>query len=245
MPKFSQTNRLLQVTTPLGADKLLVTAFNGHEQLSNLFTFDLSLIAENSTEIDFSQIVGKEITLKVATLGSGAENDWRYINGICSNFSEGDRNERFTSFSAEVVPKVWLLTRRAQSRIFQQQSVPDILKKVLEGINCDYQLRGDYQYREYCVQYRETDFNFASRLMEEEGIYYYFKHSDGNHQMIVADNTSKHPTVPGQSTVIYEELSGDVRTDMRVVAWEKIQDLRSGECTLWDHTFERPTNHLE
>ena len=81
--------------------------------------------------------------------------------------------------------------------------------------------------------------------MEEEGIYYYFKHSDGNHQMVVSDNTSKHPAVPGQSAVIYEELSADVRTDMRVIAWEKIQELRSGECTLWDHTFERPTNHLE
>src|ERR1700732_5376586 len=123
MPKFTQANRLLQVTTPLGADKLLVTAFSGNEQLSTLFAFDLSLIAENSTEIDFSQIVGKEITLKVATLGSGAENAWRYSNGFCSVLSEGARNEKFTSFPAEFVPEMGLLPRRAQSRIFQQQSV--------------------------------------------------------------------------------------------------------------------------
>ena len=119
MPQFSQANRLLQVTTPLGADTLLVTAFNGNEQISGLFCFEISLIADNSTQIDFSKIVGNEVTLKVATLkvatlGTGGDPNWRYINGICSNFSEGDRNERFTSFSAEVVPKVWLLTRRAR-----------------------------------------------------------------------------------------------------------------------------------
>jgi type VI secretion system secreted protein VgrG len=245
MPKFSQANRLLQVTTPLGADKLLVTGFSGHEQLSNLFTFDLSLIAENSTQIDFSQIVGKEITLKVATLSSGDENDWRYINGICSNFSEGDRNERFTSFSAEVVPTVWLLTRRAQSRIFQQKSVPDILKKVLEGFNCAYQLRGDYQYREYCVQYRETDFNFASRLMEEEGIYYYFKHSDGSHQMILADTPQSHETVPGLPSARYNVVRGGPKIGDQVFGWLKTQALRSAKYTLWDHSFEQPKQNLE
>src|SRR5271165_2585328 len=160
MPQFSQTNRLLQVTTPIAADALLVTSFHGTEQISNLFTFNVDLISENSTQVDFGKIVGGEITLKIATLGASGDTDWRYLNGICSNFSEGDRNERFTSFSAEVVPKVWLLTRRARSRIFQQMSVPDILKVVLQGFGCDYQLRGDYQYREFCVQYRETDFNF-------------------------------------------------------------------------------------
>ena len=137
MPQLSQANRLLQVTTPLEADTLLVTAFSGNEQISSLFSFDISLIAENSAQIDFSKIVGNEITLKV-TLRSEpvAIQNWRYISGICSNFSEGDRNERFTSFSAEVVPKVWLLTRRARSRVFQQKSVPDILKIVFDGFDC-------------------------------------------------------------------------------------------------------------
>src|ERR1700722_5760246 len=145
MLDFTQTNRLLQITTPLGKDDLLVTGFSGAEQISTLFTFDLALVAQNSTTIDFSKIVGNDITLKIAILGTDGSTDWRYLNGICSNFSEGDRNERFTVFTAEVVPKVWLLTRRAQSRIFQQKSVSDILKQVLSGFDCAFQLHGQYE----------------------------------------------------------------------------------------------------
>ena len=178
---LSQKNRALQVTTPLGEDKLLVTGFRGSEQISHLSSFELDLIADNSTTVDFSHLVGKEMTLAVATPGQDSETEWRYVNGICASFSEADRNEQFTSYSAEVVPKVWLLTRRARSRIFQQKSVPDILKEVLQGFDCDYKLQGKYEPREYCVQYRETDFNFASRLMEDEGIFYFFEHSKSGH----------------------------------------------------------------
>jgi type VI secretion system secreted protein VgrG len=245
MPQFSQTNRLLQITTPLGADDLLVTAFKGTEQISNLFSFDITLIADNSTQVDFSKIVGGEITLKVATLGADTENDWRYVNGICSNFSEGDRNQRFTSFSAEVVPKVWLLTRQARSRIFQQKSVPDIIKAVFQGFDCDYQLRGDYQYREYSVQYRETDFNYASRLMEEEGIYYYFKHSDGSHKMIIADTPQSHETVPGRPSARYDVVKGGPQIGDHIFGWQKTQALRASKYTLWDHSFEQPKQNLE
>ena len=172
MVEYSQSARPLQVDTPLGKDTLLVTGFRGSEQLSSLFSFQLSLIAENSTVIDFSKLIGHDITLSVATMGEAGDTDWRYLNGICARFAQGNRNEEFTSYYAEVVPKVWLLTRQFRSRIFQQKSVTDILKEVLKGFDCDFQLNGKYEPREYCVQYRETDFDFASRLMEEEGIFF-------------------------------------------------------------------------
>src|SRR5437588_127803 len=82
----------------------------------------------------------------------------------------------------------WLLTKRAQSRIFQHQSVPDILKKVLTGVDVAYEIQGTFEPRDYCVQYRETDFHFASRLMEEEGIYYFFKHTANGHKMVLANS---------------------------------------------------------
>jgi uncharacterized protein involved in type VI secretion and phage assembly len=104
-----------------------------------------------------------DVTLKIATPGKGTDQEWRYINGLCACFSQGDRNTTFTDHHAEIVPRVWLLTRQIQSRIFQQKSVPNILKAVFEGFDCDYQLHGRYEPREYCVQYRETDFDFASR----------------------------------------------------------------------------------
>src|SRR5690348_6970079 len=181
MTSLSPANRPLQVTTPLGKNVLLATGFRGHEELSTLFSFELDLIAENATQVDFSKLVGSELTLKVVTPSDSGEPQWRYFSGICACFSQGDRNERFTAFSAEIVPRLWLLTRQAQSRIFQQRSVPDILKAVFEGLECDYQLHGRYEPREYCVQYQETDFDFASRLMEEEGIYYFFKHNESGH----------------------------------------------------------------
>jgi type VI secretion system secreted protein VgrG len=245
MPTYTQTNRPLQVTTPLGDNVLLVTGFRGSEQLSALFSFELTLIAENSTTIDFSKLVGNGIALSVATLGEGGATEWRYINGICARFSQGNRNEEFTSYYAEVVPQVWLLTRRFQSRIFQQKSVPDILKKVLQGFDCDFQLRGQYEPREYCVQYRETDFDFASRLMEEEGIFYFFKHTDSGHTMIIADGSVAHIEVPGLTEAKYDVVEGGSSQGDHIFEWRKTQALRSAKYSLWDHTFQQPTQNLE
>jgi type VI secretion system secreted protein VgrG len=245
MPTFTQANRVLQVTTPLGDDKLLVTGFRGNEALSSLFYFEMDLIAENSTQVDFSQLVGKEITLKIATPGKGSDPEWRYIDGICAAFSQGDRNNRFTRFSAEVVPKVWLLSQQSQSRIFQLKSVPDILKAVLTGFDCDWKLQGHYEPREYCVQYRETDFDFASRLMEEEGIYYFFHHSERGHKMVIADTPQGHADVPGLTTVRYGMVEGGHRLADHIFGWRKIQSLRTAKYTLWDHNFQQPTQNLE
>jgi len=245
MPTFTQSNRALQVTTPLGADALLVTGFRGTETLSALFLFQIDLIAENSTQVDFSKLVGKEITLKVSTPGSGSDTEWRYVDGICASFSQSDRNVRFTNFTAEVVPKAWLLTQQSQSRIFQQKSVPDILKAVLTGIDCDWKLQGHYEPREYCVQYRESDFDFASRLMEEEGIFYFFDHSESGHKMVVGDTPQAHDEVPGLTTVRYGMIEGGPRKADHIYEWRKIQSLRTAKYTLWDHNFQQPTQNLE
>ncbi len=242
---LSQTNRLLQVTTPLGDDTLVVTGFRGTERISQLFTFELNLVADNSTTVDFSQLVGKDITLAIATPGQGGETDWRYVNGICHSFSEGDRNQQFTSYFADVVPKVWLLTRLARSRIFQQKSVPDILKTVFQGFDCAYKLQGHYEPREYCVQYRESDFNFASRLMEDEGIFYFFEHDKGTHKMVIADTPQAHTDVPGLTTVRYQMMEGGARTADHVYQWRKTQAVRASKYTLRDHSFQQPTQNLE
>lgn len=241
MSSYTQTDRPLKITTPLGPDILLLRGFQGHEEISHLFGFHVDMVADQKDEVRFDQIIGQSVTVEMRLL----DDSKRYFNGIVNRFSQGARDENFVHFRADIVPKLWLLSKKVRSRVFQHLTVLEILKQVLLGFDISYDITGTYYQRDYVVQYRESDFDFASRLMEEEGIYYFFKHSDGNHQMIVSDNTSKHPTVPGQSTAIYEEVFAEVRTDMRVIAWEKIQELRSGECTLWDHTFELPTNHLE
>lgn len=241
MASYSQTDRPLKITTPLGPDILLLRGFKGHEEMSRLFGFHVDMVADTKDDVRFDQIIGQSVTVEMRLM----DDTKRYFNGIVNRFSQGGRDEIFNHFRADIVPKFWLLSKKVRSRVFQHLTVPDILKQVLVGFDISYDITGTYYQRDYVVQYRESDFDFASRLMEEEGIYYFFKHTDGNHQMMVSDNTSKHPAVPGQSTAIYEELSADVRTDMRVIAWEKTQELRSGECTLWDHTFQLPANHLE
>jgi type VI secretion system secreted protein VgrG len=241
MASYTQADRPLKITTPLGEDVLLLTGIQGHEEISRLFDFEVSLLADLEKDVTFDKIIGQSVTVEMR-MQDGSK---RYFNGIVKRFSQGRRDENFLHFRAQVVPKFWLLTKKVRSRIFQHLTTPDILRQVLTGLNVSYEFSSTYYPRDFCVQYRESDFDFASRLMEEEGIYYFFKHTDGDHQMLVTDIPNKHPAVAGQTSAIYEEVTGEFRQDMRVTSWEKTQDLRSGEYTLWDHCFELPTNHLE
>ena len=238
---YQQANRLLTVTTPLGADKLLMIGLFGTEAISELFQIQLEVMATNETEVPFDQLLGKKVTARIMAPGGNR----RYLSGICNRVVQGGRDPIFTYYRLEIVPELWFLTRKTQSRIFQQKSVPDILKQVFQGLSVSTQLRGQYQARDYCVQYRETDFNFASRLMEEEGIYYFFKHSESSHTMVVADTPDAHPDVPFDSVATYAPLDITNIFEERITSWEKQQDLRSMKVTLWDHTFELPHQHLE
>lgn len=242
MGLYTQQDRHLSVTTPLGTDVLMLRGFTGTEAVSKLFRFELDVIAEAGTVVPFEKLLGQKITFNLA-LDGGVD---RPFNGICSRVSEGAAGLTFTPYTLEVVPQVWFLTRVAQSRIFQQVSVPDILKTVFGGLDVDFQLTGEYASRDYCVQYRETDFHFASRLMEEEGIFYFFKHDVNSHTLVVADNPQAHPVQPNLGTVEYEtsEAQDHSRGD-RITVWKKSQELRSGKFTLWDHCFELPHKHLE
>ena len=241
MPTYTQANRPLAITTPLGEDALLLTGIRAREAISQLFNFQVDLLAELETPIRFDGILGQNATLELRLPGE----EKRYFNGIVKSLSQGSRDDTFVHFRAEIVPKLWLLTRKVRSRIFQHLPVPDILHEVLSGLDVAYKISGTYFPRDYCVQYRESDFAFLSRLMEEEGIYYFFTHSDGSHQMVVTDVPNRHPSVAGQSRVTYDEVQGGARKDMRIMAWEKTQELRSGAYTLWDHCFELPGKNLE
>jgi type VI secretion system secreted protein VgrG len=241
MPDYKQADRPLSITTPLGKDVLLVTRLRGKESISQLFNFQLDLLAEVATDIRFDKILAQTVTVEMHLL----DGTKRYFNGLVRRFSQGAREERFIRYRAEIVPKIWLLSKKVQSRIFQHLTVPEIIQQVLKGFEVNYEIHGTYYQRDYCVQYRESDLDFISRLMEEEGIYYFFSHTNDTHQMKVTDIPNQHPAVAGQTNVIYDELSGGEREDMRISAWEKTQELRSGEYTLWDHSFELPGKNLQ
>jgi type VI secretion system secreted protein VgrG len=237
---YTQAGRPMTVKTPLGPDNLLLIGFSGREAISQLFEYSLELIAPNQAEIPFDKLLAQKVSVALE-LSDGQK---RYFSGIVRRFSQGHRDDTFTYYRMEVVPQFWLLKKKIQSRIFQHKTVPDILKDVFKGLDVGYEIQGTFSPREYCVQYRESDFDFASRLMEEEGIYYFFTHTADGHKTIVANLPQSHPDV-APATLIYEEMTGGVRKEDRVAVWEKGQELRSGKFTLWDHCFELPHKHLE
>jgi type VI secretion system secreted protein VgrG len=241
MSTYTQEGGLFKIDTPLGKDVLLLRGFKGTESISRLFRFELDLLSENSS-ISFPDIIGKNVTISLKQ----PDETYRYLNGIISRFAQYAIEEQFTSYSAEMVPWLWFLTRNADCRIFQNKSVPDIITKVFSdlGFN-DYtnSLQGSYDPREYCVQYRESDFNFVSRLMEEYGIFYFFKHQQGKHTLVLADASTSHSPCPGQSSVRYVTVSGGPQEDV-ITGWQIEQELRPGKYSLEDYNFQTPSTNL-
>ena len=222
--------------------RFLITGFQGEEGISRLFHFHIDMVAEVKKDIAFDQLLGQKVSLRL-NVATGKP---RYFAGICIRFSQGEADTDFCSYQMEMAPAFWLWTKVAQTRIFQQQSVPDILKAVLKGLdpNVAYQL-GTYQPRNYCVQYRETDFNFACRLMEEEGIFYFFTHSADGHKMVVADSAASHPELPLAAQRIFEKNVQGQWAEDRILTWRKQQELLTGQFTLWDHCFEMTGKNLQ
>lgn len=234
MPLYAQAGRLISVSTPLGADKLLLTSFTGHEAISRLFSFHCTMLSEDEA-IDFSQIINQGATINV---GQG-DNSQRYFNGIVSQFACTGKEGDMTRYEMQVVPKLWTLARYADCRIFHSMSGPDIIKQVLDERGIDYQpsLNGSYPVLEYCVQYRETDFNFVSRLMEQFGIFYFFEHHDGAHTLVLGDSSSVHQPCPVQSTADFNLALGGLDAGDVVNEWSIGQELRSGKHSLTDYNF--------
>ncbi len=188
MASYVQGLSPILISTPLGADKFLLKSFQGEERISQPFQFTLALLSEDNT-IDFTQIVGKNVTLTIS-LASG---DKQYLNGIVGRFIQAGSDPRFTTYYAELHPWLWLLTMNTDCRIFQNMTAPDIIKKVFSDAGfTDFtdSLTATYATREYCVQYMETSFAFISRLMEEEGIFYFFTHDSSSHKLVLADDSS-------------------------------------------------------
>src|SRR6202035_3326337 len=232
---YSQEERLIALTTPLGEDVLLLAGFSGHEGISRLFSFNLDLLSEKGP-VNFSDIIGKNVTIAVTQYDQTP----RYLNGMVSHFGQSGSDSRFTRYQMQVVPWLWMLTRYADCKIFHNKTVSDIVRQVFDNRGFQdykFQLNGSYNPMEYCVQYRETDFNFVSRLMEQNGIFYFFQHEEGKHTMVIADSSSAHEACPGQKTAGYNLASGGIDDSDVINSWSIEQELRSGKYTLTDYNF--------
>ena len=219
------------------------------EGLSTPFSFELELLSENHS-IPFQDIIGKTVAISIVL----ANGEKRYFNGLISRFSQGrgssdeGGNLRLAGYTATMVPWFWLLTRTADSRIFQNLSVPEIVEKIFKEKGfLDYKnkLHVSYDKWDYCVQYRETDFNFICRLLEEEGIYYFFEHEDKKHTLVLSDAPEEHKSCPNQKTARYQISAGGWLEEDTLLSLEVMQEIKPGKYTLKDFNFETPNTDLQ
>src|SRR5262245_36473034 len=241
MAGFEQNTRPLRIKLgDVPADGVLLTGFTGTETISELYTFRLTLLASADAPLIFKDVLGKPAVVAIDQDGAT-----RHVHGLISRFRQDDRDERFAHYQAELVPPLWLLTRTTRSRIFQQQTVRQIIEDVLGQLYGPvFKLEGTYHPRNFCAQYRESDFAFISRLMEEEGMYYYFTHSKDAHGLVISDNPRGHADTPDNATLRFRNVSPAQVTDGRVTRWGKVQELHTPTVHLTDHIFEMPTNDL-
>ncbi len=243
MATTTQANRNLAINTPLGEDKVLIMHAAINEQLGRMFQCEVEL-ASDDPNLSFDTVVGGNASIRLTLPGSKTP---RYFNGYVSRFVQTDANGTGGTYRATLVPWLWFLTRTSDCRIFQNMTVPDIIKQVFrdQGFT-DFKdsLTGTYTAWENCVQYRETDFNFVSRLMEHEGIYYFFEHEDGKHTMVLADASSAHTSYPNYDSVPYHAQSGGQYSQETIQTWTLEQEVQPGTYALNDFNFEKPKTSL-
>jgi type VI secretion system secreted protein VgrG len=240
MPLQQQTRRL-KLTTPLGDNVLLLVAFRGREELSRLSHFQLDMISD-TTDIEPARIVGLNVTVSME-LADGSE---RFFNGFVSQFVAGDEGDGRRNYRAEVVPWLWFLTQTADCRIFQNKKVDAILQQIFGDLgfsDYEFNLGRSHKTWEYCVQYRETDFNFVSRLMEQEGLFYFFKHEDGKHTLVICDHAGAYVDCP-ESEIEYPGSIGTAAIKDHLTSWEHRYNFCPGKWAQTDYNFQTPSTSL-
>ncbi|MEZ5594303.1 MAG: type VI secretion system tip protein TssI/VgrG [Gammaproteobacteria bacterium] len=247
MAKPTQDYRDTQIASVLGKDVLLFRSMVARERLSQPFEYELEALSLDAN-IDFKKIIGTSVSVRLLL----PNNRERYFNGWVSQFSQVPSGTvRYAAYRFTLRPWLWFLTRYSDCRFFQDKNAPDIIKDVFtdrgyEDFDMTKLSLGDYPKREYCVQYRETDFNFVSRLMEDEGIYYYFEHaSDGKNILMLTDDPNDHSTVPGYETLPYA-VSHNATSSPRntIFEWSISQSVQPGEYALNSFDFENPASPL-
>ena len=232
--------RLMQITTPLAEDVLLFQRLHVYEELSRPFEHQLTLLSAQK-DINLDDVLGKAVSVQLGI----PKGKFRYFSGYVSRFAQSGMVGRYYRYTATSRPWLWFLSRTADCRIFQEMTVPDIIKQVFaDHPTADFELKLSASYHKwtYCVQYRETDFNFVSRLMEQEGIYYYFRHDKGRHTMVLVDSTSAHSPYGDYGTIPYVVPERVRRTDQEYIdSWEISREIQPGLYAQDDFDFERPS----
>lgn len=236
---LSQNHLPLTVTASFAAGSLRVAAVQGREAVSEPFLFEVELESDEAA-IDLAGAVGKELAIEVRRTGATS----RWIHGVVTRFAQAPAPVRTARYRAELRPWLWLLTLRADCRIFQAKSVPQILDMLFAGHPVRSALKGTYDALEFCVQYRETDFAFASRLMEEAGIAYFFGHTQEGHILVLVDDAQGFAPYPEPSTANLRPGATDRELDDAVTACTLAYAATPDRVQLADYSFLTPATDL-
>ena len=223
MPGIRQAWQVARISTSLPVETLALGRLSGTERLSTLFSYQMECISEDPA-LDLYSVLGQNISVEFVVHGGNK----RYINGVVASASNSGSRGEYALYTLDVKPWLWLLTHSTDCRIFTDLSAPDIVLQVLQDngfVDVDNRLADSYPSRNFCVQYQESDFSFVSRLMEHEGIYYYFEHADGKTILVLCDSAAAHGTIRG-----YEDVSHGASEPADGSA-QDVQDFLSGWST--------------
>jgi len=246
MSQLSQANHPASLKTPLGGDVLALKAFSGNETLGQPFEFQVESLSEEEN-IDFDKALGQACTIKLKTYGQKE----RFFCGILTEaqwVGTGIGGQQgYSHYRLVLRPWFSLLAHRANCRIFPKMKVTEIIEQVFKdaGFSSETDFKfcthGTYEEIEYCVQYRETDFAFVSRLMEQYGIYYFFEHQDGQHTMMLADSYASHSKVKDLPTVKYNSQTVAYnRAEQHIHSWISDRRFCTGKVELRDYDYLQP-----
>jgi type VI secretion system secreted protein VgrG len=240
---MAQQFKPMQMTLTSGAgDKLGFLSMSALEEVSRLFEYQI-IAASDDLSLAPDSLLGKPVAVSI-DLGGGAK---RWFNGIVASFGIEGGDGRHATYRITARPWLWLLTRSADLRVFQDLSVIAIVKEIFAKYkgNVVDKTTGNHKPRGYCVQYRETDFNFVSRLLEEEGIFYWFAHTEDKHDLVLADDAGAHTVMPGYETTPYRVDQSNALAEQQVIfQWRMRHEIQSGKFSLRDYDFEKPSTDL-
>ncbi|RLU03621.1 MAG: type VI secretion system tip protein VgrG [Ketobacter sp.] len=241
---FPANNSRFALQVPSLDDEVRVVSFRYQAAIATPFECIVELASERR-DLPLDKLLGKSAVLTLYD-----ERHPRHIHGEMVQLAQGSIGKRFTSYRVTLRPKIALLAMRSGMRIFQDRTAQEIVTQVLREAGVpDDQVRWQNQAkpsaREYCVQYRETDLQFVSRLLEEEGLFYFFEHSLAGHILVIADHNRVFQPMPGEASLPYRARSGMVSGEESVYEFHAQQQLQSGAIALRDYGFQKPANRLE
>ena len=237
----TQKHRQLGLDTKMGPDRLLLVRLSGTETVGRMFEYSVHLL-DPKQDVGLEELIGTNVSARVQI----EDGKSRFFNGFIVSLSFTGYLNGAGQYHARMVPWLWFLTKTTDCRIFQEKTVQQICEETFQDhgfTDFEFKLKGSHPPRVHCVQYNETDFNFVTRLLEEEGMYFYWKHENGKHTMVILDDKTSHDEVPGKSEIEWKQRMGNIE-DGYLYDWTVQKSVTTGAFAHDDYDFKKPKQKM-